>query len=244
MILAVCRFAAQNMQTTALVSSAYFSIHSCIKATGATCFNCSALHQKLFSSPSLCFSRALALSRSSPFPPPVLFLPSLFMKTSLQVPPCLNLISFFSCVFLPVNNPESRLSLFPSLSICQSAPPLNWKPLRPTSTPSIRAPQLRLRLLFLPRLPSSFWVLNTHPAKRHCESLNLKLGIRGSHQDQGFKNFWVFLAPRKISAPREKCRSWTAVEGTIWVQTMKWFPSKTKASRRKRFRRTLQQKGI
>lgn len=78
-------------------------------------------------------------------------------------------ISLVSCVFLPVNNPESRLSLFPSLSICQSAPPLNWKPLRPTSTHSIRAPRLLLRLPFLPRFPSFFSFV---PAAAALENAN------------------------------------------------------------------------
>lgn len=87
-------------------------------------------------------------------------------------------ISLVSCVFLPVNNPESRLSLFPSLSICQSAPPLNWKPLRPTSTHSIRAARLLLRLPFSAKIPFFFSFV---PTARALENANtdpkLKLGL-------------------------------------------------------------------
>lgn len=105
--------------------------------------------------PHILFSLHRSLPPASPPPPPLLpFFSSYLWKRHFKSLPVW--ISLVPCVFLPVNNPESRLSLFPSLSICQSAPPLNWKPLRPTSTHSIRAPRLLLRLPFLPRFPSFF----------------------------------------------------------------------------------------
>ncbi len=98
-------------------------------------------------------------------------------------------ISLVSCVFLPVNNPESRLSLFPSLSICQSAPPLNWKPLRPTSTHSIRAARLLLRLPFSAKIPFFFSFV---PTARALENANrrppkLKLGLFQITEIKGLK---------------------------------------------------------
>lgn len=141
------------------------------------------------------------------FPPHMLFaavvrrLPPASLSLSLSLPPLsLLFFSFFSsylwkrhfkslpvwislvsCVFLPVNNPESRLSLFPSLSICQSAPPLNWKPLRPTSTHSIRAARLLLRLPFSAKIPFFFSFV---PTARALENANtdpkLKLGLSRS----------------------------------------------------------------
>lgn len=78
----------------------------------------------LFLSLSLFLSllRALSLSLSfKPFSPSSTFsCPSLFMKTSLQVPPCLNLISFFLVCFSLsiIPNPDS-LYFHPSLSVNQ-----------------------------------------------------------------------------------------------------------------------------
>lgn len=107
---------------------------------------------------------SLCLSLS---PPSLLFFSSYLWKRHFKSLPVW--ISLVSCVFLPVNNPESRLSLFPSLSICQSAPPLNWKPLRPTSTHSIRAARLLLRLPFSAKIPFFFSFV---PTDRALENAN------------------------------------------------------------------------
>lgn len=123
---------------------------------------------KLLFSLTACFSTAvllqpLLLSLS----PPLHFFSSYLWKRHFKSLPVW--ISLVSCVFLPVNNPESRLSLFPSLSICQSAPPLNWKPLRPTSTHSIRAPRLLLRLPLSAKIPFFFSFV---PTARALENAN------------------------------------------------------------------------
>lgn len=103
---------------------------------------------------------------SPPLSPPPLFSSYLWKRHFKSLPVWISLVS---CVFLPVNNPESRLSLFPSLSICQSAPPLNWKPLRPTSTHSIRAPRLLLRLPLSAKIPFFFSFV---PTARALENAN------------------------------------------------------------------------
>lgn len=108
-----------------------------------------------------------SLSSSLPSCLPLHFFSSYLWKRHFKSLPVW--ISLVSCVFLPVNNPESRLSLFPSLSICQSAPPLNWKPLRPTSTHSIRAPRLLLRLPLSAKIPFFFSFV---PTARALENAN------------------------------------------------------------------------
>lgn len=111
--------------------------------------------------------------------PPASFFSSYLWKRHFKSLPVW--ISLVSCVFLPVNNPESRLSLFPSLSICQSAPPLNWKPLRPTSTHSIRAARLLLRLPFSAKIPFFFSFVPTASALENANTdPKLKLGFSRS----------------------------------------------------------------
>jgi len=117
-----------HTETTAQVSSAYFPIHSCTKSKqGRLALTVLLFTKSSFPLPlsvSLTHSRARALSLSlsfKPFSPSSTFsCPSLFMKTSLQVPPCLNLISFFLVCFSLsiIPNPDS-LYFHPSLSVNQ-----------------------------------------------------------------------------------------------------------------------------
>lgn len=124
--------------------------------------------KQLFPPPRMLFHRSPPSASPPPLSlPPLLFFSSYLWKRHFKSLPVW--ISLVSCVFLPVNNPESRLSLFPSLSICQSAPPLNWKPLRPTSTHSIRAPRLLLRLPLSAKIPFFFSFV---PTARALENAN------------------------------------------------------------------------
>lgn len=117
MILAVCRFAAQKHADYRTSVFRLFSHSFLYKSKqGRLVLTVLLFTKSSFPLPlSLCFSL-------KPFSPSSTFsCPSLFMKTSLQVPPCLNLISFFFLVCFSLSiipNPDS-LYFHPSLSVNQ-----------------------------------------------------------------------------------------------------------------------------